>query len=73
MDGYIELANAIIIKAAKDYKKALIKLNRNCNNTIAKTEKQEIERFFKGSWFKFLTKVSGETLMKRIQQEVNVK
>lgn len=46
MDGYIELANAIIIKAAKDYKKALIKLNRNCNNTIAKTEKQEIERFF---------------------------
>ena len=33
MDGYIELANAIIIKAAKDYKKALIKLNRNLKRT----------------------------------------
>lgn len=26
MDGYIELANAIIIKAAKDYKKSVNKI-----------------------------------------------
>lgn len=70
MDGYKDLANAIVIMGAKDYRKALKKLKRNPNNRKAKEEAKEVERFFKGSWMKELTKVDGEFLMERIKEEV---
>lgn len=70
-DNYRALADAIILQAVKDYRWALKMLNRNHNNTMANTEKREIESFFKSSWFTHLTNVDGIMLMNRIKQEVN--
>ena len=71
-DPYEELANAIIIQACEDYKRAY-----NCylrrNGKAKKTEKQlaELEEFFLSDWYKKLTEVDGEELMKRLREEVS--
>ena len=51
MEAYERLANAVVIKAAKDYRRALKKLSRNHNNLDAMSEIASIERFFRSGWF----------------------
>lgn len=70
MDGYERLANAIIIQAAKDYRAALRRLHRKPNNKDAKAEKESIERFFRSYWFRALTEVDGEMLIRKLNEEV---
>ena len=48
--GYEDLANAIILQAVKDYKNGY--------------SRGEIERFFNSQWFKTLTNVSPDYIMK---------
>lgn len=62
MNGYKELANAIILQAAKDYRKALKHDERG--------RKREIERFFRSEYFTVLTNVSGEMLIQKLRAEV---
>lgn len=62
MDGYKELANAIILQAAKDYRKALKHDERG--------RKREIEKFFRSEWFSILTNISGEMLIQKLRAEV---
>lgn len=62
MDGYKELANAIILQAVKDYRKALKHDERG--------RKREIEKFFRSEWFSILTNVSGEMLIQKLRAEV---
>lgn len=62
MDGYKELANAIILQAVKDYRKALKHDERGC--------KREIERFFRSEYFTVLTNISGEMLIRKLRAEV---
>lgn len=62
MDGYKELANAIILQAAKDYRKALKYDERG--------RKREIEKFFRSEWFAILTSISGEMLIHKLRAEV---
>lgn len=71
MDGYEKLANAIIIQAAKDYRVALRRLRRKPNNKDAASEKESIERFFRSDWFRTLTEVNGEMLIRKLNEEVN--
>lgn len=54
-DPYRTLANAIIVQAAKDYRKALRQLRRNPRYETARNEKNDVERFFHSEWFHFLT------------------
>lgn len=61
MNGYKELANAIILQAAKDYRKALKYDERG--------HKREIEKFFRSGWFSILTNVSGEMLIQKLRAE----
>lgn len=70
MDGYERLANAIIIQAAKDYRAALRRLRRKPNIKDAKAEKESIERFFRSDWFRTLTEVDGEMLIRKLNEEV---
>ena len=61
---YKDLANAIIVQAANDYRALL--------NGAAPTNEMnidEVERFFKSEWFENLTKVDGIDLMNRIRKE----
>lgn len=72
MDGYENLANAIILRAVKDYRKALRRLNRNFQNKDAKRTVSEVERFFRSDWYKTLTSVDGELLIKKLREESRI-
>ena len=67
---YTGLANAIILQAVKDYRSALKKLSRGRNNKDAKNMKEEVERFFRSSWFGMLTQIDPEMLIRKLQEEV---
>lgn len=61
-DNYRALAEAIIVQAAIDYKKAL--------RYDEQGRKREIERFFRSRYFAILTNVSGEMLINKLRDEV---
>lgn len=69
-ESYEDLANAIIIQAAKDYRAALKRLKRHPDSKKEKAECGQIETFFCSRWYKQLTKVDGVKLMKKLQAEV---
>lgn len=60
------LANAIIIQAAKDYRLAL-----GLQESSLKAEKtvKECENFFRSSYFRILTTVDSEYLIKKLRKE----
>ena len=70
MNVYNELANAIIVQAANDYRSALQQLKRNPRYNDAIVIKQECESFFRSQWFQTLTKIDGITLLQKLQEEV---
>ena len=55
---YERLANAIVMQAVKDYRE-----------TANKNEKEDILHFFRSDWFKALTKIDCEYLIKRLNSE----
>ena len=69
--NYEELANAIVLQAAKDYRVALKSLRANPRNRKALSDKEEVERFFRSQWFTVLTSLDGETLIRSLNQEVD--
>jgi hypothetical protein len=58
MSPYRALADAIILKAVDDYRK-----HKELRGSIAK--------FFKSDWFKVLTDIDGEHLLKKLKDELN--
>ena len=70
MNPFEELANAVVIQAAKDYTKALKTLKSYPRDEKSKVMKNDCERFFRSSWYKTLTSVDGEFLMRTLQKEV---
>ena len=70
MNPFEELANAVVIQAAKDYIKALKTLRKYPRDKDAGSVKDDCERFFRSSWYKTLTSVDGEFLMRKLQKEV---
>lgn len=62
IEPYQELANAIIIQAANDYRKALKYDDRGM--------KRDCLRFFRSEWFQILTKIDGEALIEKLKSEV---
>lgn len=69
---YEEFANAIIIQAADDYRRALKLLKKNSDNKQAGAERKEIRRFFRSGWFHMLTCIDPEMLITRLDEEVNI-
>lgn len=66
MKVYENLANAIIERAAEDYKAALRQ------KKAIDAEINSIERFFASQYFEILTKVDGPTLMRKIREAVDI-
>lgn len=58
MNPYRALADAIILKAVDDYRE-----HKELRGIIA--------RFFKSDWFKVLTDIDGEYLLKKLKDELN--
>ena len=65
MNGYELLANAVIVQAAEDYRKAL-RRQKKCNIQV-----EELERFFTGETFDEFTNLDGTELMKKLRTEVS--
>lgn len=59
MKEYQDLANAIIVQACKDYEQECYR--------------DDVEVFLKGEWFKALTDIDGERLLKELQKVVEEK
>ena len=67
---YTNLANAIILAAAKDHRRALRRLKKFPHDKEARYIKQDCERFFRSSWFQTLTSLDGEVLIEKLHREV---
>ena len=70
MDIYENLANAIILQAVKDYRKALKVLRYNPRKSTALIVKNQCEVFFRSAWYGMLTSVDGEMLICKLHKEV---
>lgn len=60
--NYELLANAIIIQAVKDYR-----------HTYSPQGRAEIKRFLRSEWFRVLTRLDGEMILERLENERNGK
>lgn len=69
-EAYIKLSNAIIIQAARDYRKALKRLKEHPHDMDARGVKDECERFFSSQWYSQLTNVDGKLIIRRIMEEM---
>lgn len=69
-DPYENLANAIVVQAATDYRKALRDLKINPEYVPALYTVSDVERFFRSDWCRTLTSVSGEQLITKLRAEV---
>lgn len=72
--SYRELADAIILQAVDDYRKALD--GKSYIQHVNKTPewvKKECEKFFRSSWFRALTKIDGDFLIEQLEREHNEK
>lgn len=78
-DGYVNLANAIVEQAAKDYlmyKKRLYILgddddpNEIRGEVIRYRDKlNDVRKFFKSKWYKTLTDLNVEMLVRKLDEE----
>lgn len=68
-DPYENLANAIILSAVKDYRRALRLLSKNPHSRSAMAAVNEMERFFRSDWYETLTSVDGEMLIRKLREE----
>ena len=68
MNWYNTLANAIIEQAVSDYRKSL-KGEKADTWVSVEDMLKDCERFFKSEWFTILTKINGEQLMRKLQEE----
>lgn len=68
-DPWESLANAIILQAVKDYREARKKLKKRPKNEDAKLMISDCEAFFRSDWYKALTDVDGEMLIRKLREE----
>ena len=69
---YENIANAIVIQACKDYRRAYRRYLRRyrCTGT-PDAELTELEAFFRSTWYRSLSALDGEYIMDRIRKEVS--
>jgi len=70
MEPYEILANAIVVQAVKDYRIALLHLQKKPDNRDYQREVTSLKRFFRSGWYSKLTNLNGEYLIRRINEEV---
>ena len=67
---YTNLANAIILAAAKDHRRALRRLKKYPWDKDAESVRKDCERFFRSGWFQTLTSLDGKVLIEKLHREV---
>ena len=71
LNPYRELANAIVVQAAKDYKKAVKRRRKYPKDEDAQREIRDLRRFFHSGWYSMLTEVDGDRLIKDLERSVD--
>lgn len=71
-EAWENLANAIVLSAVKDYKRALLHLKRNPDSESAKRAVEREEQFFYSSWFEVLTNLDPSYLIRKMKEMVGV-
>ena len=66
LNGYEDLANAIIERAVIDYRLVLSGVVESEGMILSE---KALEKFFKGSWICLLTDADGEGIMRSIRRE----
>ena len=70
VENYLDLANAIIVQAVNDYRRALVKRALNPESRSAEYEVKSIEQFFYSEYYMMLTALDPRYLISRIREEV---
>ena len=71
-EAWEDLANAIILSAVRDYKRALLHLKRNPDSQSAKRAVEREEQFFYSSWFEVLTDLDPSYLIRKMKEMVGI-
>ena len=69
-DRYEDLANAIILQAVKDYRRALRTLKKKPDDSVAIEARASIEQFFYSDYFVALSNLDPEYLIQQLVKEV---
>lgn len=69
---YEELANAIVLQAFKDYRKALFKLVQEPEEWKHRSSKKKLERFFHSKWYRTLTDLDPAILMQEAKRQADI-
>ena len=69
---YAELANAIVLQAFKDYRKALFKLVQEPEEWKHRSSKKKLERFFHSKWYRTLTELDPAILMQEAKRQADI-
>ena len=72
-DNWERLANAIILTAAKDFRKQYKKLLKNPKSQMVAAEVTSLIRFFRSEYYSCLTSVDGEFLVGKLKSIVEEK
>ena len=64
-----DLANAIVLQAVEDYRKARKVLKKYPDNREANDMIRDTESFFRSDWFGVLTEIDGEYLLRKLKEE----
>ena len=68
-ESYQNLVDAIMMRAVKDYRRALRILRVNPEHKLSRSRKRDVETFFRSQWFCDLCDLDGEMLINRIRKE----
>lgn len=69
---YEELANAIVLQAFKDYRKALFKMVQEPEEWKHRSSKKKLERFFHSKWYRTLTDLDPAILMQEAKRQAGI-
>ena len=68
LDGYIQLAHAIVAVAAESYKYTLLAVRSHTRSDSVYRRKAELESFFLSEWCGLLSGLDGRYFIKRMQE-----
>ncbi len=72
MDPYEMLRNAIVLKAVKDWRLAVHKLEKQPESIYSQSVRDNCERFFLSDWFEKLTGMDGSVILRKLKKEAGI-
>jgi hypothetical protein len=72
-EAFERLAQSIIMQAARDYHNAFMAVKKDANNHAAQDNLVELRHFFRTRWYKCLTGIPGELLMRKLEEQNSVR